>query len=1018
MRPQARTLLLVCSVVSTAAAAQLNVGLTIQEALYPGAPTQGLERAQDPVTVGVPLPDAAGVRSIAQLGLEGSSVGQFRALGRWPSGNLKWVLVDTQADLAAGGKNTAIHLTRGGTGNFGGPDLATDDRSTITVNTGVAAFTLRKTRFNVFERVVAQGKTLIAAGNDQGLVIMGPASPNTSCPPGACTTPYLSSNDQNSCAVIEENGPARAVVKADGAYRDGKGNPYMRFTVRLHFYKNKTYVKLTTTLRNADEGASGGFTTAAKGFSSYELRLRPALAGIKKFAFGKERGIVAGNFSGSQDAYLYQAYSNYMEYHGWNAPTCPYGERVGRCVAPLIPRTGQAGDYTYAQQGFQIVEGGHRLTQGEAEQYPAGWADLSDDSGAGIEVGVYQMAAYWPKSLEFRSGGDQVRIGIWPDQTLSMARPEDAIPYYQSWPQYSIQDLYLNFHGAALTSPGTEFLKFQHFLMARAPIDYYNKAQVFFYPLLEPAEEDAYWTRLAPVYGFEWARKSPAVADRSPQVFRLYAWRSAGGTNQSETRWGWIEQWLTRGLTGRFLTAAHFYRYVAEQAFPRSDSNASATGGFHWRSHSPASDLDALGFPSNIHSLNAEYVNRIWIDQEHAHWYGMPDYYFLTGDESIKDQLLDGVADRFLNPNTIAGSGHLWSTRAVGAQLMGLARYRLFLASIGDDADLAAIDAVADATLKTSVFPELCLSGYPPGCDPTVNARGVSRTRGIASAGHDVGNDNNCAVAQPRDVRCAKPWMMGIEEEGIWEMALVRGRSWPNNRTGVANPYQLSFDLAYGMAQWTSNEAFVMGKSYQDSSLKYDLAMDYANPMNPPSATTDHLEQFEFNYYVLAQYNGVLTQAERRQFELTYLHMAAGKSFNASNIDDHDMYLTSAVIAKLLHPSRSLVQIPLRVTSNQAGNYILDWDPPPGVDGYRIKQEGHPIVDWIGFDPRANAFVGDPARTVNWFAAAELNGGANSTCPPPPDGHRCSITGLDAKPAWHFQLKAWVPRAEDRNHAP
>ena len=63
-------LLLICTAVPVQA--QLSVPLTIQEALYPGAPTQGISRTQDPVTVGIPLPDSAGIANINQLGLSGT----------------------------------------------------------------------------------------------------------------------------------------------------------------------------------------------------------------------------------------------------------------------------------------------------------------------------------------------------------------------------------------------------------------------------------------------------------------------------------------------------------------------------------------------------------------------------------------------------------------------------------------------------------------------------------------------------------------------------------------------------------------------------------------------------------------------------------------------------------------------------------------------------------------------------------------------------------------------------------
>src|SRR3984957_19959094 len=88
------------------AGAQMNIPLIIQESRAPG--TTGVPRSQDPVTVGIPLPDSAAIRDATQLGLAGTSAGQFRVLGRWPSGNAKWILVDTLADVTAGGQDTRI----------------------------------------------------------------------------------------------------------------------------------------------------------------------------------------------------------------------------------------------------------------------------------------------------------------------------------------------------------------------------------------------------------------------------------------------------------------------------------------------------------------------------------------------------------------------------------------------------------------------------------------------------------------------------------------------------------------------------------------------------------------------------------------------------------------------------------------------------------------------------------------------------------------------------------------------
>src|ERR1700722_216998 len=168
--------------------AQMNIPLIVQESRVPG--TSGVPRSQDPLTVGIPLADSAAIRDATQLGLAGTSAGQFRVLGRWPSGNVKWILVDTLADVTAGGQDTRIVLTNG-SGNFGGADLAVDGGKTITVNTGAASFVLRKSNFNLIDQAIVNGKTIVASGSSSGLGVVGPSPGMTVCP---CSTVYSRSN--------------------------------------------------------------------------------------------------------------------------------------------------------------------------------------------------------------------------------------------------------------------------------------------------------------------------------------------------------------------------------------------------------------------------------------------------------------------------------------------------------------------------------------------------------------------------------------------------------------------------------------------------------------------------------------------------------------------------------------------------------------------------------------------------------------------------------------------------------
>ena len=954
------------------AKAQLSVPLTIQEAVYPGAPTQGITRTQDPVTVGIPLPDSAGITSTSQLGLSGASVGQFRVLGRWPSGNIKWVLVDTQADVTAGQQNTGISLTTG-SGNFGGANLASDNGGSITVNTGSAQFTIRKKNFNVFDQVVVNGKTVVASGTSPGLVLTGPSGGATTC--GNCTDAYLSSNDSSSTAVIEENGPARTVIKAVGSHVDAGGNVYMHFTVRMHFYRGKSSAKVEVILRNADEtnNPSGDFNSATKGFASYEVRVAPALGGSRSFNIGTDGNTSAtGSFSSNENAYLYQAYSNDMETSDWNADNCPQNG-WDRCVASPIARTGNKGVWTYAQDGYQIVHGSSVLASGDHTRYPQGWADVSDGSGTGVEIGVYQLSAYWPKSLQLMSGGADVRVGIWPNQSLFTKGGGQA--YYQGWPAYSVHDLYFNFHSSALPSAENSFLAFQHYLLGRAPVTQYNKASADFYSLLDPTAEDNFLKANSIVC---------CMKDINPRIWRHYDWPGAGAGNQHELRWSYVRNFLERGLPGRYLFGAHFYRLMVEHGFPRAD-------GFSWRNH-PVSQLDYRGFPT-ITSANWSNATREFMDGQHAHWYGMVNFYFLTGDETIHDQLLDGAKTDFLNGQTKVNNGAMWASRDVGERLMGLARLYQFYSATGDpDANL--IQPMAEQVMSKQVFPELNVSGYGVGNPVPGGSQGISRTRGI---------HYGCCAADnmpPLSGRTEDSFHQAILEEGLYEISRALGPGWKY--------YTLTNDLMYGNAEWNLTEGYGTARGQQpnpfNTGFVYESFLDLPNdPNNPYYMAPGNVQTNWFTFFVPAVYSGDMSW----QQAFTWFLQRGSGDFH-QNWAEYGSHMMQAVIDKVINPpALQLTNVPLNVHNNGGGSYTLSWTVPANAVSYRIKYEaGKKIVDWLGFNAGTNKFIGDPSTTWPWFSATEVPNPPGPNQPNTPQNF--TVTGLDPTQTYNFALKAYV----------
>lgn len=970
--------------ISVYAEAAVNVPLIVQEAIYPGS-VAGVTRAADPVSVGVPLPDDAanGITDVNQLTLTGASVAQFRVLGRWPSGRIKWVLVDTQADVAAGQKHTSMALTGGGNGNFGGPNLAVDNGATITIDTGAARFTVRKAGFNVLDEVVIGSVTVVASGSSQGMVLTGPAPGQTTCPP--CTTVYSSANDTGSTAVIEENGPAKAVIKATGRHVNVAGNAYMQFTVRIYFFKGKTSAKVTSILRNAEYGKSNTFQSAYKGHQGYELRVQPNITGPVTYKIGNHTAsATTGTASGSDSVYLYQGEALSMKTDDW----CGWG-----CVP-----------YT-TDRGYSIVKNGLTVLSGTNAQYPQGWADVSDASGVGVETGVYQLAAYWPKSLEFNNGGRDVRIGVWARQ--------NSQPYYQVWPQWSIHDLYLNFHAAPLASPADEFLKFQHYLLGRAVYTHYNSTAVFPYTLVDPTTEDEWYKSTA-------SSAKPAIqqsnacciadygvtSSRWPlNIFRIYSWGGPGGANQTEFRWSNLLNFITRGMAGRYLQAAHFYRFQSESFLPHSD-------GFDWRNQPHANqanpELNGFGQP-NATSANSDKAFRNWRDQEHGHWYGMPDYYYMTGDQTTLEAMLDQTKDWYLNGDTYqaGAAGGLYNSRSVGIQLIGAARFAQFLSSIGDP-DASGVLANAVNTYNIQVKPELCVSGYPAGCSiggqidgGPWNTQGVSRTRGVPW-GASGGSGTWCGVSHAYRVNSS--FQPAILIQGLLELRNVMGPAW--------HEYYNSLDLAYGIARWNLSENYVDDGSgrWDVNGFRFGIALDVPNsctgpgeiaePNFQPVPTQTTAMTFLAKYLV----DGSIDWAVKFNTNTQRLMAALG-----TTTSDFGSYQPAHLIDILSRPASAVLNgVPLAgVTENGGASYTLTWTVPAGAQSYRIKWAAKEIVDWVGFDPANNRFLGDPARTTPWFAATNVS----SLPSPGAPGSTQTLTintGVPGLKAKNFSVKAYV----------
>ena len=197
-------------------------------------------RRQEPVTAGIPLPQGfeSDPGSLTLRTDAGAVPLQTRVLERWPDNSIRWLLLDFFADWVPGVELTYVLALRSESSNIPAPvhsiAVTEEDTDGVTIATGVAQFHLSTTTFP-FARVVVGGDDVIDADRTALSLVDGQDAP---------------------CRLvierlgIEERGPLRGVVLAQGPIVDNRGRSLAQLTARLQFFAGSATVRFAMTLRN------------------------------------------------------------------------------------------------------------------------------------------------------------------------------------------------------------------------------------------------------------------------------------------------------------------------------------------------------------------------------------------------------------------------------------------------------------------------------------------------------------------------------------------------------------------------------------------------------------------------------------------------------------------------------------------------------------------------------------------------------------------------------------------------
>ncbi len=183
---------------------------------------------------GVPMPMGAEKDTAAWRLFDAAGKGvpaQFTVLNRWPGDkSIRWALVQTPVELAGGAAaKFTLKTGAGGARPLAGYALKIkEEKDRFVIDTGVLRFAVKKENFALFDEVetLSGGKATGVAG------------------PGACGAGFVLETAkggkfstgafEKSSVTLEDVGPLRGTIKAEGRHVDGKGGDLFGYQVRIY----------------------------------------------------------------------------------------------------------------------------------------------------------------------------------------------------------------------------------------------------------------------------------------------------------------------------------------------------------------------------------------------------------------------------------------------------------------------------------------------------------------------------------------------------------------------------------------------------------------------------------------------------------------------------------------------------------------------------------------------------------------------------------------------------------------
>ena len=459
-------------IVATAVAGALAATAQAVEVKLKVEETAQAARSPGLITMGVPF--ARGVlRDVKGLSVSVSgkpAPAQFARTVAWDDGSVRWALLDTQADLPAGGKTELTLSDAGSNPAPANPVKVEDAVDAVMVSTGPLQFVISKKKSPLFGSLKVDGKELFSTSG-RGLVVYKDGGEFVAAAPLE--------------VKVEQPGPMRAAIclrgKFPGAHKIGQTD-LLAYTLRISAFAGQKFVKVHVWLEN--QGAMGYWFTREPGFGiaskNFEWFLFKGMAVELGVGLGER---VAAACEGVEST----AGMKVLQVCKQTAAPVPKGQYA---KPPF---------YTWDNFEYTITGGGKELRKGDRTD---GVLSLKGDGGT-MTAAVRDFWQNYEKAVELDGktlklwlwpvGGQWPRLGVSPtyyyDQSLDDLRKNAG--YYLPGAVHKGYEFVLDFLGRDAKQSAAEL---SHPLMALASAEYYASTEaapgLFAPPEVRTADKD------------------------------------------------------------------------------------------------------------------------------------------------------------------------------------------------------------------------------------------------------------------------------------------------------------------------------------------------------------------------------------------------------------------------------------------------------------------------------------------------------------------------------------------------